>query len=595
MKKIFYSKIAVILALATVFTACSDDFLNQNNPNELNTSLFWKDANDLSFGIISVYNALNNQDIFLLREETYRSDLCWPGFGKPNTSDVYYLQIFNNAASAPNLKWGALYKGIFRANQVIEAYERIAPTLTKTADISNAKIYYAEAKALRGLFYFYLYTSFNNGSVPLFDADPSTTYDFNKPLSSAETIKEFYLKDLEYARLNLPKTWPSSLKGRISAGAATALLGQSYLFEKNYTKSTELFKSVINDFGYSLPDDIGSNFTTKDEHNSESILEINYSVAFKDGIAANSAEQVSNTLGGSMAAGDLGGFRVVMPAAWLTMEYKNEKIDTKDPRNTAISPYDGTSKTRKYSLRTSQSLALADDEFTPYYLKPNAAEATVFNNNETSYFRKYTNWDIVSNEKNVAATFFRSGINYRVIRLADVYLMYAESLIQGGTSAAGLDEALKFVNKVRRRSAVQLLGPNGSGEFPTNDHDNITYTATTLMNHLMYIERPLELSIEGHAIRTIDMRRWGIAKARFQDLATRKYFTLNHVITKSLVTGLQVTRFNALLNNFTGAVGTTENVVFKEFTNTAINFDPKTKSYWDIPSSELTSNTSFSN
>ncbi|WP_366183584.1 RagB/SusD family nutrient uptake outer membrane protein [Flavobacterium ovatum] len=603
MKKTIYNKIVVVVAIATVFTGCSDSFLEQTNPNQTNVAAFWKTADDLLIGTTSVYNALKSQDIMLLSEETKRSDLAFPGFGKPNTGDVYYLQIFNNSASAPNNKWGALYRGIFRANQVIDAYDRILPTLTSVTDIARVKAYYAEARALRGMFYFYLYSSFNNGSVMLFEHDPSDTNDFHKPLSPAATIQKFYLDDLLYAKTNLPATRATAEKGRITSTAVTALMGQSYLFEKNYIMAASLFKEIINNTSYSLAADIGSNFTTRDEHNSESILEINYSTDFKNGISANDLQQVSNTLGSAMAPGNLGGFRTVLPSSWLTMAYKKDKPDTKDPRNMALSSDGVTVKARKYSLRASQSLALADDDFTPYYLTPNAGEGTLFNGSEPGYFRKYTNWDIVSNEKNVASTFYRSGINFRVIRLADVYLMYAEAMIEGGTKEAGLSEALLYVNKVRHRSAVQLLGPDGSGEFPSNDHDNSTYTAATLMNHLMFTERPLELAIEGHAIRTIDMRRWGIAKARFQELATRRYYVTDHLIPVSLVTGKAITRFGALLSDnddpvptpVNGTVLVKPNITFNEFGNTATNFDPTKHSYWDIPSSELTSNNSFTN
>ncbi|WPR71082.1 RagB/SusD family nutrient uptake outer membrane protein [Flavobacterium sp. NG2] len=587
MKKIINTKITVILALAILIAGCSNDFLDQKNPNETTTDTFWRDANDLSFGLVAVYNAFKDQDIMLLREETYRSDISWPGFGRPTTDNVYYLQTFNNSASAPNLKWAALYTGIFRANQVIKAYERIAPTLTREADIANAKLYNAEARALRGLFYFYLYTSFNNGSVPLFDFVPLAGKDFQQPLSPAETIKDFYIKDFEFALPLLPKTWTATNKGRMTAGAVTALLGQSYLYEKNYPKATELLKKVITDFGYTLTADIGSNFTTRDEHNSESILEINYSVDFKSGIGVNDAQQVSNSLGSLMTPAPVGGFRSLLPSSWLVMEYKNEKPDVTDPRNVAVAA-DGTTKVRKYSLRASQSLALVDDEFTPYYQRPTAGEATIFNSNETAYFRKYSNWDIVSNEKLVASSFYRSGINYRVLRLADVYLMYAEALIAGGTNNAGVEEALLYINKVRRRSAVQLLGPIGSGEFPSNDHNDITYTAQTLMNHLMYVERPLELAFEGHAIRTIDMRRWGIAKTRFQELATRRYYATHYTFKNS--TGANVTRWTSVLHNASESPTTPIDPNFSEFGNTAVNFNPAVHSYWPLPNTELASN-----
>ncbi|AWG22810.1 hypothetical protein FFWV33_15375 [Flavobacterium faecale] len=591
MKIKIYKKIAVTLAIAMVFTACSDSFLEQTNPNEPTTDTFWKTTGDLYYGVVSIYNALKEDNVLLIKDETYRSDLSWPGFGRPTTDNVAYLQIFNNSYAPSNLKWGALYRGVFRANQVIAAYERIAPTLTKDTDIAAAKVMYAEAKALRGLFYFYLYNCFNNGSVPLFDSVPQSANEYNKPLSPAETVKAFYLADFEDSKDILPISWSAASKGRITSGAVYAMLGQSYLYEKDYVKAAELFKKVITNFGFALTTDIGSNFTSRDEHNSESILEVNYATEYKSGISVNDIQQVSSAIGGQFASGSVGGFRTVLPSSWLTMLYKNEKLDQTDLRNIAKAA-DGTIKARKYSLRASQSIALVDDEFTPYYLSATPADATPFNNSETSYFRKYSNWDIVANEKQVATSFFRSGINVRIIRLADIYLLYAESLIKGGTDNSALDQALLYVNKVRRRSAVQLLGPIGSGEYPTNDHDDITYTAQSLMNHLMYIERPLELAIEGNATRTIDMRRWGITKTRMQELSTRRYYATDYIF-KSSTTGQNVTRFTSVLHDLSESPTKPINANFNEFGNSVKNFDANIHSYWPIPSSELTSNTAL--
>ena len=55
-------------------------------------------------------------------------------------------------------------------------------------------------------------------------------------------------------------------------------------------------------------------------------------------------------------------------------------------------------------------------------------------------FRKYTNWDTRTTEKDSPKN-MDSDINVRLIRLADVYLMYAESLIKGGSDESGVSEA----------------------------------------------------------------------------------------------------------------------------------------------------------
>ena len=116
-----------------------------------------------------------------------------------------------------------------------------------------------------------------------------------------------------------------------------------------------------------------------------------------------------------------------------------------------------------------------------------------------------------------------SGINYRLIRLADIYLMYAECLIKGGASDGNVQSAINAINKVRHRAGVVLIGKSEQGEFKRYTYDEKEYAASDVMNHLMYVERPLELCMEGHAIRVIDLRRWNITKERFDQLASDEY------------------------------------------------------------------------
>ncbi|APZ48047.1 RagB/SusD family nutrient uptake outer membrane protein [Polaribacter reichenbachii] len=600
MKKNIYNSIILLLVFAVTGTSCSDDFLDEVNPNELSTASFWKNINDLQTGLVAVYNSYKNINIVRAVDELNRSDMTFPGWGRPNTSNVYWLQTFNNSSGAPNGKWEALYEGIFRANQVIVNTEKLMSGFGET-DTETATLILAQARGLRGLFYFYLHSSFNNGSVPLFDYVPQSEEDFYQPVAPEDQIQQFYLADLKFAEENLPKNVTSL--GGFTAGAATALMGKSYLYDGDYAMAAEYFKSVIEDYNYSLTPDIGSNFTTRDEFNEESILEVPYSINHKDDIGINDDEQTSNNLNFSFSP--VGGYRSAYPALWLNIEYQKDPLDMQDPRNTVTRVKrlaNGLPETdtngdvvyetgpRIFSLRTSASIALVNDEDAEYYQKT-TAQATAFNNNEHSYWRKYTNWDVVETEQD--ATFFtttpRSGVNVRLIRLADVYLMYAECLIEGGNNGAGVDEALVYINRVRRRSGVRLLGLDGTGEYPGNDHDNITYDANSLMEHLMYVERPLELSAEGHAIRTLDLRRWGITKERFQDLSTRVYYRDHYYYETEK--GEPSTRWSSILSDVPTTLDAGgPHTVWKEFVEASGNYVEALHAYWPIPNSEETAN-----
>jgi len=580
MKKIFLKYLAIGLALFLP-SACTD-FLNEKNPNQLSTDSFWNTLDDCDAGLTAVYNSFKNGSLMATADESNRSDLTYPGYGRPNTTNAYYNMTFTDASPTPNSKWDALYKGIFRANQVIQGINKLTfPTADQ--QLRSVKIL-SQARFFRGLFYFYLYNSFNEGSVIIYDFVPQNESEFYKSVSPATEVQKFFLNDLEFAYANLPSKWTGvNDKGRATAGAAASVLGQNYLYAKDYTKAIIYFKDVITnpEYNYSLTENIGDNFTTKNEQNQESILEVNYSVNYKANTNAYAEDQVSNTLAFNLSP--VGGWRGAIPSCWLIMAYKNEVMDVNDARNyVADATAPGAKRLRKYSLRTSYSIALPDDPDLSYYLKT-CAQSGPFSNAETSYFRKYTNWDIVTNEKDIVPN-IRSGINYRVIRLADVYLMYAECLIKGGSDNDGVVEAMKYINKVRQRSALQLIGLSGTGDYPIAGHDGFVYNATTLMNHLMYVERPLELSIEGHAIRMIDMRRWGITKARFTELSQKKYYGINYVTVDVL--GKPLTKWSAVLIEGVLAGKT----VITDYQQAAANYNEKAHAYWPLPNSETIAN-----
>ncbi len=188
---------------------------------------------------------------------------------------------------------------------------------------------------------------------------------------------------------------------------------------------------------------------------------------------------------------------------------------------------------RKFTRRASYSMAINGDDDLYYYGEKTPQQQGSFTTAATGIFRKHTNWDIRTSESDATIT-TSSGINYRLIRLADVYLMYAEALIEGGNSEAGVTEALKYVNRVRRRAGAILVGSKSqSTEYsdseatfdgdiervePTDDTTGCAgpyYQSSTgnmsaydLMQHLMWVERPLELCLEGYMLRVCDLRRW---------------------------------------------------------------------------------------
>lgn len=593
------------LCIASLIFGACEDFLMEVNPNAMSSEVYWKNLEDCNSGLTAVYHTFKDQNIFQFVEDNNRADLTYPGYGRPSTSNVYWLQTFTDASDAPNKKWTALYTGIFRANQVIKALNNIESTCTTEGDKEEWKQQMGQARFFRGLFHYYLHSSFNNGNVLIFDFVPTDEKEFFQPLSSSDEVKAFFREDLEYALNNLKDCWyeiktdgtldhPEDA-GRVTSIAAATVLGTSYLYDKDYEKACEYFRIVLNNNRYKLAD-VSENFTTKGELNCESILEVVYTMNYNTEYDTWSDVALHNML--HMSVSPLGGWRTIIPSAWLTMAYKEERIDTKDSRNFVFNGKGEMVGFRKYSLRASNSIALVDDEESTYYgYRPGVSAP--FNNKEYAYFKKYSNWDIYENE-NDASPQQRSGINYRVIRLADVYLMYAECMIKGGTDDTGLSEALKYINRVRRRSAIELLGQStdlGAEYAREATYNETIYTAQSLMEHLMYIERPLELSIEGHAIRQIDLRRWGITKQRFQYLSQQKFTNADPQGTPYTTIGKdgkEVKRWGARLYRFNSTIHTEAQKIV-DYEQAAGNYNEKMHAYYPIPNGETMANPNLYN
>ena len=522
-----------------------------------------------------------------------RSDIGLPSRAFPSGNSLaVYAQTFNNTHPSGINKWAALSTGVFRANQVLEGLKKVTIAPEDNAGATFKLQIEAQARLLRGAYNFWLVNSFNDGQVIIFDFVPKGPAEFQKKSSPRTEVIEFVKKDLEFAAdiaNGLPAKWtPAANNGRVTLGTANALLGQLYLFDKNYTKAAEYLKKVI-DGPYALTSTLDEIFAGENELSSEFIFEINYSANFKKDKSGSAGGTTSSGLASNLApAGTIGGFRTVMPPYWLTMAYKQEVMDTKEPKNYKV--VNGVNRLMTYSQRLNSSIAVPDDSLIYFQQKTHYAQ---FNNNEPAYFKKFTNWKTQVSENPDGTNLRRSAINFPIIRLADVYLMYAESLIKGGTGG-DVDNAMLYINKVRRRSGIRLIGPDGTGQYPANDHDNITYTAQSLMDHLMYVERPLELSIEGNAIRVIDLRRWGITKQRFQELSLIKYKRSDYVYIDADRNNLKTTKFGAIVRFPTAAELAAPATVYDyDYQAAASNFILSQHGYWPTPANELTSNPNF--
>ena len=576
-------KLIMLIVIVITINSCSDDYFEVSNPNEIGENDFWKDLTQTDQGLNAVYQTLHHPSVINKIPEILRSDMGYPGYGRPapsNTEDFYLHTYTGNTTEITN-KWAINYQGVFRANQVIEALNNLE---NNGGDETEWNSQMAQARFFRGLFHFYLYTTYNNGNIIIRDAVPVTTEDFYKPLSSAQDVITFIREDLQFAYDNLymKGEYPNNDASRVTSGAAATILGTSYLYELDYTRAMPYFQDVISNHGYNLEYDMAKLFTTAGEFNQESILEINFS---NDNVridlppwAGESGtnwlnQQTSNTRG-------------AVGPAWIAYDYKTEPMDPSDTRNYYEDPNTGTTL-RNVPLRASAMIAIVEDNQTTYYLDGTVSEYSRFHGTAWGFawWKKYTNHDILSREGDLPGGATYSSKNVTLNRLADVLLMQAECKIKTGA----VQDAMDLINQVRKRWGLLLIGTTGplSGTY-----DSEVYNASSLMQHLMRIEKPLEMSVEGHCIRHLDFKRWKVSdnysfEDRLQELSNATYYGVNYQFVNA--NGQTITRGNQ--PSLEIELPTVNHVtVDYEFDISVLNYSEAVHGEYPIPFSEINSN-----
>ncbi|QQY83286.1 RagB/SusD family nutrient uptake outer membrane protein [Tamlana sp. s12] len=589
MKQRILKYITLSLLVAFMASCENNEFLEEKNPNVVSTDNFWRNLSDTNLGLNAVYQTLHNPGVILKFEEILRSDMGYPGYGRPNpeNTEEFYLHLYNGGTDAVLQKWQTNYTGIFRANQVIEALENIKGAEENPAEWVSQM---AQARFFRGLFHFYLYTSFNEGSIIIRDRVPETNEDFSKPLSSASEVIDFIREDLEYAYAHLYKkgAYPNNDLSRVTSGAAATILGTSYLYELDYSNAIPYFKDVINNHGYSLEYDMSKMFTTAGEFNSESIFEINFSPdQVRIDLTPWTGESGTNWLNVRTSQ-----TRSATGPAWIAAAYKDEPMDPLDNRNYYNDPVTGNLSLRHVPLRASAMIALVDDNETTYYLDGTTSEYSRFNGTAWGFawWKKYQNHDIVSVEGELPGGQQFSSKNITLNRLSDVALMLAECDIKTGN----VSEALYLINEIRKRWGLVLLGPS-NGDI-AHTYDEQVYTEQSLMQHLMRVEKPLEMSIEGHCIRTLDFRRWKKSegygfKERLDELANEEYYGVDFIYY-NYKQNATVTRGNSPSIESQKPTGA-HIVVDYEYDIPSLNYSEEKHGYFPIPFAEINANTNL--
>ncbi len=500
-------KKAIILAIfITGLTACNEDILNVENPNVPTQATFWKTVDDAQKGLTATYSQftrVGNWSRWIYFRYDLTSDEAYSNSPWNELKDWTQFNYVNyNFIQGGETIFKGHYKQIFEANQIIA----FAPSIIGENEAKNTlrDQIIAQARFIRAFDYFNLEVLFENLPIVLEPSKAGDNYEFGGPAE----IYDIIINDLLLAIPALPGEWTNADKGRITKGAAYALLGKVYMQLHRWQDAKDAFYWLVEGDGknyYGLMDNYNDNFTHYNENNMESVFEIQFTDVNETEMDRNNGSDIDDDVA-EMALGNTRsqffapagiGWSDGQPRPWLVTEYKKEPTVDDQVNGTLIDD----------RLRVSIIYPDLFKDFPNERLFNGTITKWRFNWFSNCFFRKYGD-DYFKDR-----TDYYSPINYRVIRYADVLLCYAECLAQLGD----VPNAVPYVDLVRTRPSTNLP-PMATSTIP---EIAASISSKDAFLKRLQMERSLELSLE--SVRWIDLKRWGLleTQAGIDELITR--------------------------------------------------------------------------
>ena len=481
MKKhsIYFKTLLGTLLFSMLFiNACNDEeLLDKENPNVLTPGSFYQTADDALLGLTSVYSGWQDRGL-MNRMYFFGNDMPSDENLGTNNLQAVLRQMLEYTWESDNgvifEMWRDYYKGVAKANRFLAGVEQVE------MDQNLKTRYIAEARFLRATYYFDLVNKW--GDVPLITIPPDDVIE--QPRTPASEVWQFVIDELTFAKNNLPTKdeYSAENRGRATSGAAAGYLGKAYLFTEQWAQAEAEFDAIINgSFGnYVLVEDfrlngIGEEQSPDAENNDESLFE----VQFQD--ALGGVWGIDNNGGGEntfrAVEYDFGSFNNVRPRQDFA-----DRFELGDPRYEQTFYDDGV------------PLWNGND-----FLKEDWGSLIAW--------RKYSNRDIRPDNNQ------SSGINFRLLRYADVLLMAAEAKLNNGKPIA---DVLALVNQVRQRAIDQKTNPNIDLYMPRTLDNTLElyptaeYPAGTTEEVMTIIMHEREVELAGEQKRYDDLRRWGL-------------------------------------------------------------------------------------
>jgi starch-binding outer membrane protein, SusD/RagB family len=561
-------KIVFAIGAILLITGCTKSPTSVQPTNQYSNGNFPQSLTDLNSILAPCYSNLRDPNMFGFNflpkamaslEHTancnFNDNGSWAEMAAMNFSvqNTYVLGV-----------WTVLYTGVKNCNTVMSAVNFYNANYAKAGDAQAVNYILGQAYFLRAYYYFELECFFgqnyitsggtggNNMGVPLFDNVPTSLDSTQKPRATVSAVWNFIESDCKTAASLLHgQVWTGNDIGRVTEWSADGLLGKAYVFTQDWANAKTTLLNVIQNSGKTLVPyaEYRGMFlgVIADKFNSESLFELNcdqnaqgnygvYGTAGPNVATINSiifdsyalgydgTESNSNPLGyANEAVHDKAVYRFGWPLGYFsivsnpnydpnyvpaTSGYISKHWPAKimDPNyyNASLQVRANQTADPRLWVNASQPWVDSCELVQPVWQwisRPPYFSAAQLTTNLGWNFRKYASvFNGVNNIPNGQA----DASNLYLLRLADVYLLYAEACANTNDNV----DAIEYINKVHRRAY----------NYPINGASPVDYASLTsqtsaavgndpvLGNNPLYYERWAELFNEGQW--WFDVCRW---------------------------------------------------------------------------------------
>ncbi len=437
--------IIAALFLAGSLGSCSKAFLEVKPEDSIVDANFYQTSDQVLAGSAPLYNKVwfdyNDKASHGIGDA--RGGVLFSGSYQIDNIQMKTTSVTPEVAAS----WQSFFNVVAQSNSLILNVQKYAGA-SVPENVKQHAI--AEARFMRGLAYSFLVE--NWGPVPIITDNSSSLLDTSIARNTVESVWQFILRDLRFASENLPAS--PVQKGRLTKWAAEGMLAKMYLVrsgvgqngtrnQKDLDSAKILAQDVINNSGASLMQNYDDLFLMKNNNNQESLFALQWKYdgdwGCQNSVQAYLAFDPSVTGFADGWGGDIGASMYIM------------------------NMYENFDKRRK------STFMFPGDHYTTIHQgvpDPNDAKKTIEvlldvpvrskDENQVPYgarawTKKYVVGRPSDNDGKVLQQ--RTEINTYLLRLADVYLVYAEAIL-GNSNSTNDATALQFFNAVHQRAGL---------------------------------------------------------------------------------------------------------------------------------------------